>query len=181
MSCILYILTFYQPPMEDVFSCPLVYLSGWNIIFSEMALCKLHSTPPFYWLYFQKRLMHLSASGDEKWLQSCAFVCWQLSGCTIVDSIDQSRNNQTLPTFFWSQRQAEPSSCLPACHLPCILILNNSCMYSRCMYSCLPVCLVIVHAPYSAFSLTSNEGTPPNTLACYNASSYVYFKKNINL
>lgn len=83
--------------------------------------------------------------------------------------------------FFWSQRQAEPSSCLPACHLPCILILNNSCMYSRCMYSCLPVCLVIVHAPYSAFSLTSNEGTPPNTLACYNASSYVYFKKNINL
>ena len=90
---------------------------------------------PFFGLYFKKRLMYLSAFGDEKWLQSCAFVWWKLSGCTIVDSIGQSRNNQTLPTFFRSQRQAEPSSCLAACHLPCILILNNSCMYSRCLQS----------------------------------------------
>ena len=131
--------------MEDVFSCPLVYLSGWNIIFSEVALCSLHSTPLFYWIYFQERLMYLSASGDEKWLQSCAFVCWQLSGCTIVDSIGQSRVNQTLPTFFRSQRQAEPSSCLPACHLPRILILNNSaCNISACIpVACIPVCLFV--------------------------------------
>ena len=170
-----------------------VFLSTWvagTLYLSEMALCKLHSTPLFSdfnlksaWCICRPLVMRNGC--NLVLLSGGSYLDAQLS--TQLARVGITRHSQP---FFGVKDKLNllPVCLLVICHvfwfwiiLACIHVACNLSLYSRCMYSCLPVCLGIVHAPYSAFSLTSNEGTPPNTLACYNASSYVYFNKNINL
>ena len=140
MSCILYILTFYQLPMEDGFSCLLVYLSGWNIIFSEMALCSLHFTPRLTDFIFKSawcicRPLVMRNGCNLVLLSVGSYLDAQLS--TQLARVGITRHSQP---FFGVK---DKLNLLPVCLLVICHVFWFWIILACILVACIPVCLFV--------------------------------------